>query len=77
MHRTVALLMATLTPSPSCCAGADREHRPGPAGRHGPGTLADIVDRRLVVMATQALLLASTTVLGVATLGGMIERCRC
>ena len=75
MHATVAAwLMATLTPSAFMVALVQTAST-GPALLVGmvAGTLADIVDRRLVVMATQALLLASTTVLGIATLAGMIE----
>ena len=36
------------------------------------GAIADIVDRRKVVLSTQILLLAATVVLGVATLAGLI-----
>src|SRR5690606_30094552 len=75
MHATVAAwLMATLTPSAFMVALVQTAST-GPALLVGmiAGTLADIVDRRQVVMATQALLLGSTAVLGVATLAGMIE----
>lgn len=75
MHATVAAwLMATLTPSALMVALVQTASS-GPALLLGmvAGTLADIVDRRVVVMATQALLLGSTAVLGVATLAGMME----
>jgi len=75
MHATVAAwLMATLTPSAFMVALVQTAST-GPALLIGmvAGTLADIVDRRLVVMATQVLLLGSTAVLGIATLAGMIE----
>lgn len=75
MHATVAAwLMATLTPSAFMVALVQTAST-GPALLLGmiAGTLADIIDRRAVVMATQALLLGATAVLGVATLAGWIE----
>jgi MFS family permease len=74
MQATVAAwLMATLTPSALMVALVQTAST-APALLFGlaAGTLADIVDRRKVVLATQLVLLTATLVLGGATLAGMI-----
>jgi len=74
MQATVAAwLMATLTPSALMVALVQTAST-APALLFGlfAGALADIVDRRRVVLVTQILLLASTLILGAATLAGMI-----
>jgi MFS family permease len=74
MQATVAAwLMATLTPSALMVALVQTAST-APALLFGlvAGTLADIVDRRRVVLSTQVLLLSATLVLGGATLAGMI-----
>ncbi len=74
MQATVAAwLMATLTPSALMVALVQTASTL-PSLLFGllAGTLADIVDRRRVVLSTQILLLAGTVVLGGATLAGVI-----
>jgi MFS family permease len=74
MQATVAAwLMATLTPSALMVALVQTAST-APALLFGlvAGTLADIVDRRRVVLFTQVLLLTATVLLGGATLAGMI-----
>src|SRR4249920_1197405 len=74
MQATVAAwLMATLTPSALMVALVQTAST-APSLLFGlvAGTLADIVDRRRVVLFTQILLLASTVILAAATLAGMI-----
>jgi MFS family permease len=74
MQATVAAwLMATLTPSALMVALVQTAST-APALLFGlvAGTLADIVDRRRVVLSTQVLLLSATLILGAATLAGMI-----
>lgn len=74
MQATVAAwLMATLTPSELMVALVQTAST-APSLLFGlmAGTLADIVDRRRVVLATQVVLLAGTLVLGAATLTGII-----
>ncbi len=74
MQATVAAwLMATLTPSALMVALVQTAST-GPALLLGllAGALADIVDRRKVILATQIVLLAATAILGAATLAGWI-----
>jgi MFS family permease len=74
MQATVAAwLMATLTPSALMVALVQTAST-APALMFGlvAGTLADIVDRRRVVLFTQVLLLAGTLFLAAATLAGLI-----
>ena len=74
MQATVAAwLMATLTPSALMVALVQTSST-APALLFGfiAGSLADIVDRRRIILITQILLLASTAVLGLATLAGLI-----
>ncbi|HTS51899.1 MAG TPA: MFS transporter [Burkholderiales bacterium] len=74
MQATVAAwLMATLTPSAIMVALVQTAST-APSLLFGliAGTLADIVDRRKVVLSTQILLLTATLILGAATLAGMI-----
>ena len=73
-----AWLMATLTPSALMVALVQTAST-APSLLFGliAGSLADIVDRRLVIIATQIVLLAGTVLLGVATLLGLMGRGRC
>ena len=74
MQATVAAwLMATLTPSPLMVALVQTAST-APALLFGlvAGALADIVDRRQVILVTQIVLLASTALLGVLELVGLI-----
>jgi MFS family permease len=74
MQATVAAwLMTTLTPSALMVALVQTAST-APSLLFGlvAGTLADIVDRRRVVLSTQILLLTATLVLGAATVAGMI-----
>jgi MFS family permease len=74
MQATVAAwVMATLTPSAIMVALVQTAST-APSLLFGlvAGTLADIVDRRRVVLATQVLLLSSTVILAGATLAGLI-----
>jgi len=74
MQGTIAAwLMATLTPSAFTVALVQTATT-APSLLFGlvAGTLADIVDRRRMVLFTQILLLTSTLALGIATLAGMI-----
>ncbi len=75
MQATVAAwLMTTLTPSALMVALVQTAST-APSLLFGlvAGTLADIVDRRRVVLFTQILLLSSTLALGAATLAGLIS----
>jgi MFS family permease len=72
MQATVAAwLMATLTPS-ALMVALVQSASTGPALLFGmiAGTLADIVDRRRVILVTQVALLATTALLGAMTLAG-------
>ena len=74
MQTTVAAwVMATLTPSELMVALVQTAST-APALLFGlvAGALADIVDRRRLILATQWLLLASTAILGAATLAGLV-----
>src|SRR5213078_1508903 len=74
MQTTVAAwLMATLTPSALMVALVQTAST-APALLFGllAGALADIVDRRRVILVTQLVLLAATAVLGVAALADII-----
>ncbi|MBI1395185.1 MAG: MFS transporter [Betaproteobacteria bacterium] len=74
MQNTIAAwLMATLTPSAFMVAIVQTAGT-APALLFGlvAGALADIVDRRRVVLATQYMMLASTALLSVATLAGIV-----
>jgi MFS family permease len=74
MQATVAAwLMATLTPSPLMVALVQTAST-APALLFGlfAGALADIVDRRRIILVTQIVLLLSTAVLGAAELMGAI-----
>jgi len=74
MQTTVAAwVMATLTPSEVMVALVQTAST-APALLFGlaAGALADIVDRRRLILATQWLLLASTALLGGATLAGFV-----
>ncbi|NDZ17244.1 MFS transporter [Variovorax sp. WS11] len=74
MQTTVAAwVMATLTPSEFMVALVQTAST-APALLFGlvAGALADIVDRRRLILATQWLLLASTAILGAATLAGLV-----
>lgn len=74
MQTTIAAwVMATLTPSQWMVALVQSAST-APALLFGliAGALADIVDRRRLILATQWLLLASTALLGAATLAGFV-----
>ena len=74
MQTTVAAwVMATLTPSEFMVALVQTAST-APALVFGlaAGALADIVDRRRLILATQWLLLGSTAILGAATLAGLV-----
>jgi len=74
MQATVAAwLMATLTPSALMVALVQTASTV-PALLFGlfAGTLADIVERRTIILVTQVMLLAATAVLGIATLTGLV-----
>src|SRR5205823_12072552 len=74
MQTTVAAwVMATLTPSQLMVALVQTSST-APALLFGliAGALADIVDRRRLILVTQWLLLASTVILGGATLAGFV-----
>src|SRR5215813_7108223 len=74
MQATVAAwLMATLTPS-ALMVALVQSASTAPALAFGvaAGTLADIVDRKKVVVATQTLLLGATALLGAAALAGVV-----
>ncbi len=74
MQATIAAwLMATLTPSALMVALVQTAST-APALLFGlvAGTLADIVDRRRVILVTQIVMLAAATVLGLAALAGFI-----
>jgi MFS family permease len=74
MQATVAAwLMATLTPSAFMVALVQTAST-APAMLFGlvAGALADIVDRRRIIMVTQLVLLAAATLLGLATLAGVV-----
>ncbi len=74
MQATVAAwLMATLTPS-ALMVSLVQTASTLPALLFGlfAGTLADIVERRRIVVVTQLLLVAATAALGVATLTGLV-----
>ena len=74
MQATVAAwLMATLTPSALMVALVQTAST-APSLLFGlvAGALADIVDRRRVVLVTQVMLLLATVLLGIATLAGLI-----
>ena len=74
MQATVAAwLMATLTPSALMVALVQTAST-APTLLFGlaAGALADIIDRRRVILVTQLVLLVATAVLGVATLAGVI-----
>src|SRR5205809_8060239 len=73
MQATIAAwLMATLTPSEFMVALVQTAST-APTLLFGlfAGTLADIVDRRRLILVTQIGLLAATLLLGVATLAGV------
>ncbi len=73
MQATVAAwLMATLTPSALMVALVQTAST-APSLLLGllAGALADIIDRRKIILATQIVLLAATTILGIATLAGL------
>lgn len=74
MQATVAAwLMATLTPSEFMVALVQTASTmPSLLFGMVAGTLADIVDRRRVVLLTQLLLLTATLALGIATLAGIV-----
>jgi MFS family permease len=74
MQTTLAAwVMATLTTSQFMVALVQTAST-APALLFGliAGALADIVDRRRLILATQCLLLASTAIMGVATLAGIV-----
>jgi MFS family permease len=74
MQTTIASwVMATLTPSQLMVALVQTAST-APALLFGliAGALADIVDRRRLILATQGLLVASTAILGAATLAGFV-----
>jgi MFS family permease len=74
MQATIAAwLMATLTPSALMVALVQTASTV-PTLLFGlfAGTLADIVERRRIILATQALLLVATALLGVATMTGLV-----
>src|ERR1700694_1642487 len=74
MQATIAAwLMATLTPSPFMVALVQSAST-APTLLFGliAGTLADLVDRRRIILTTQVLLLCATAILGVASLAGII-----
>jgi MFS family permease len=70
----VAWLMATLTPSALMVALVQTAST-APSLLFGlfAGTLADLVDRRRVILVTQIMLFATTATLGATTLLGAIE----
>ena len=73
MQATVAAwLMATLTPSALMVALVQTAST-APSLLFGlvAGSLADIVDRRRIILVTQIMLLAATLTLGIATLAGL------
>ena len=75
MQATVAAwLMTTLTPSPLMVALVQTAST-APALLFGlaAGALADIVDRRRIILVTQIILIVATAILGVATLAGSIQ----
>jgi MFS family permease len=74
MQATIAAwLMATLTPSALMVALVQSASAtPSLLFGLAAGTLADIVDRRRVLLASQILLLAATVVLGVAAVAGLV-----
>jgi MFS family permease len=70
---TAAWLMATLTPSPLMVASVQTASTlPSLLFGLVAGALADIVDRRRIVLATQFVLVALAALLGAATLAGVI-----
>ena len=74
MQTTVsAWLMATLTPS-ALMVALVQTWRTAPALLFGiaAGALADIVDRRRIILSTQVVLIAVTALLGIAELAGYI-----
>ncbi len=74
MQATIAAwLMATLTPSPFMVALVQTAST-APTLLFGliAGALADIVDRRRIILSTQVLLLCATATLGAASLAGII-----
>src|SRR5437773_6665525 len=74
MQATVAAwLMATLTPS-ALMVALVQSASTAPSLLFGlaAGTLADIVDRRRVILATQLVLLVGTIIIGVVTLFGIM-----
>jgi MFS family permease/quinol monooxygenase YgiN len=74
MQTTIAAwLMATLTPSAVMVALVQTAST-APALVFGlvSGAMADIVDRRKVIVATQVVLIVATVLLGVATLAGLV-----
>jgi MFS family permease len=74
MHTTIASwVMTTLTPSQLMVALVQTAST-APTLLFGliAGALADIVDRRRLILATQGLLLVSTAILGAATLAGFV-----
>ena len=74
MQATIAAwLMATLTPSALMVALVQTAST-APALLFGlaAGALADIVDRRRIVLATQAVLFGATAILGLVTLTGLV-----
>jgi MFS family permease len=75
MQATIAAwLMATLTPS-ALMVALVQSASTAPSLLFGviAGALADIVDRRRIILVTQVLLVASTLLLGAATLAGWVE----
>src|ERR1700693_1093158 len=74
MQATIAAwLMATLTPSPFMLAVVQSPST-APTLLFGliAGTLADLVDRRRIILTTQVLLVCATAILVVSTLAGII-----
>ena len=74
MQATVAAwLMATLTPS-ALMVALVQSASTAPSLLFGlaAGTLADIIDRKKVIIATQTLLLTATVLLGAAELAGIV-----
>ena len=70
---TAAWLMATLTPSPLMVASVQTASTlPSLFFGLVAGALADIVDRRRVILATQFVLVAATAALGTAALMGLV-----
>src|SRR5215218_1835879 len=74
MQATVAAwLMATLTPSAFMVALVQTASTtPSLLFGLAAGALADIVDRRKILLISQGLLLAATLVLGAATVAGVV-----